>query len=359
VDSPHLTPQVEEAPEVPETPAIPEPVKEETPEEPKAAKPDRDSLVKDLQEGKEKAAKPDPAKAKPERVFKVKLGEALTDLKPEATMTVKVDGKEETVKIQDLVDNYSGKTNWSRKYQQLSEEKKTLQETVNQLYDNFVAKGDAMTGIEVLVEALGGNPLEVRQKVTDTLLKQIDSYANLSPEEREAAKLRDELSYRRKKEETEKVKTQHQAEIQQLQGRLEAVMKTHGLTEEQLAQTYEELKSLNVPLEQLTPELLGDYHKQKQEQVKTKELDDGISAMLKDIEAEFESDEAKSEATQRLKKVMQVHPEMTLTELKDAALEVYGSKAAKNLARKLKKAQPTPTNKAPDRVREPITFSDL
>ena len=337
----------------------------DTDEEPLAAKPAKEDLVKELRNLKkktdEKGAKTDAPQPKPERTFKVAHGDQSFDVKPDAKLSVKVDGKEEEVKFQDLVDNYSGKTNWSRKFQEVAQEKKGLQETINTLYDSFVTKGDALGGIEVLVDALGGNPIEVRQQVTETLLKQMDSLASLSPEEREMAKLRDELSYRKQRDELERTKSQQAKVVADLKARLETVQKTFGLTEEQLVQTYDELKQLNVTDAQIeaNPEVLGEYHRAKEKQIKERETDTGVTQMLKDIDAEFESDEERTEATGKLKKAMELYPDMTLTELKDYAIEAYGSRSSKNLARKLKRSQPTNTAKPVERTREPINFDDL
>ncbi len=291
---------------------------------------------------------------KNERVFKLKQGEEELSLKPDAVTKVKVDGKEVEIKLQELVDNYSGKTNWSKKYQDLAEDKKALQESINGLYDKLVKQGDALGAIEVLAEALGGNPLEARKQVKATLIKQLENLASLSPEEREVVDMKEELSWHKRQKESERATSELQAKRAELQTKVDKVQETYGLTTEDLVKTYEELRSLDVSEADLeaNPDLIGQYHKAKQTR-------SGIDGLLKEIEADFESEPARTDAVERLAKVMQLYPDMTLTELRDYALEAYGSKQAKNISRKLKKSQPVSTVRTAERKREPVNFDDI
>lgn len=331
----------------------------ELPDDPRAAK---EAILKELKgEDEEVAVKESPKdkasvkgkeseKAKV-RTFKFKHGESEYDLSPEATLTVKVDGKEEPAKLQDLIDNYSGKTNWSRKYQELHQERTSLQDVVNKLHSEFVEKGDPFTAIEVLAEAIGADPLKVRKDLTQGLLKQADALASLSPEEREVAQLREELTWRQRREESERSKAETQKVTADLNARLEKVQETHGYTREQLAKAYADVKD-HVPQDQLTPEFLGDY-------LKFQETRTGVTSLLDEVEAEFDSKESKFAAIEKLEKVLRLYPDMSLSELREYAAEAWGSKAAKNISRKLKKARPTNTARSEERAKEPILFEDL
>ena len=344
-------------PELPK-PAEPEEVRE-LPDDPKAAK---EAILKELKgEDEEEAVQESPKqKASPKnketdkakvRTFKFKHGESEFDLSPESTLTVKVDGKEEPAKLQDLIDNYSGKVNWSRKYQELHQERTSLQDVVNKLHSEFVEKGDPFTAIEVLAEAIGADPLKVRKDLTQGLLKQADALASLSPEEREVAQLREELTWRQRREESERTKAETQKVQSELNARLEKVQETHGFTREQLAKAYSEVKD-HVPEDQLTPEFLGDY-------LKFQQTRSGVTSLLDEVEAEFDSKESKFAAIEKLEKVLRLYPDMSLSELRDYAAEAWGSKAAKNISRKLKKTRPTNTARSEERAKEPITFDDL
>ncbi len=308
---------------------------------------------KDEPKADPKAAKA-PTDGKPERTFSVRQGDDTLSIKPDGVMKVKVDGKEMDVKFQDLVDNYSGKTNWSKKHQDLAEDKKAMQDSVNMLYDRLVKQGDALGAIEVLAEALGADPLATRKQIKTTLVKQLQEFASLSPEEQALRELKEELSWHKQQKESERVLGEAKAQQAALKSRLDKVQETYGLSTEQMVATYEELKSLNVSDADMesNPDLIGQYHKAKETRA-------GIEAILTEAQAEFETEPARLDAVERLTKVMQLYPDMTLTELRDYALEAYGSKAAKNLSRKLKKAQPASTSKAPERTREPVTFDDL
>jgi uncharacterized membrane protein len=344
----------------PETPEAKEPeTPKELPEDPKEAK---EAILKELKGEDEKEAVEKDAKDKPGtkaketdknkvRTFKFKHGESEFDLSPESMVDVKVDGKLESHKLQDLIDNFSAKTNWSRKYQELHQERTSLQDVVNRLHNEFVQKGDPFTAIEVLAEAIGADPLKVRKELTQGLLKQADSLASLSPEEREVAQLREELNWRQRREESERTKAETQKVTADLNARLDKVQETFGYTREQLAKAYEDVKD-HVPKDQLTPEFLGDY-------LKFQETRAGVTGLLDEVEAEFDSREQKQGAIEKLEKVLRLYPDMTLSELRDYAAEAWGSKAAKNISKKLKKTRPTNTARSEERAKEPLTFDDI
>lgn len=344
----------------PELPKTPEPEEtREIPEDPREAK---EAILKelkgeDVEEAIGKGAKDKPTTKGKEgdkskvRTLKFKHGESEVDLSPESMVTVKVDGKEETAKLQDLIDNYSGKTNWSRKYQELHQERTSLQDVVNRLHTEFVQKGDPFTAIEVLAEAIGADPLKVRKDLTQGLLQQADSLASLSPEEREVAQLKEELSWRQRREESERTKAETQKVQSELAARLDKVQETHGYTREQLAKAYADVKG-HVPEDQLTPEFLGDY-------LKFQETRAGVTGMLDEVEAEFDTKESKFAAIEKLEKVLRLYPDMSLSELRDYAAEAWGSKAAKNISKKLKKTRLTNTARSEERTKEPITFEDI
>lgn len=343
----------------PDLPKQKEETPRELPDDPKDAK---EAILKELKgedvevaepkgPAKQDAKKSKDSKESKVRTFKFKQGDSDVDLNPESTVEIKVDGKLETHKLQDLVDNFAGKTNWSRKYQELAAERTSLQDVVNRLHTEFVQKGDPFTAIEVLAEAIGADPLKVRKELTQGLLKQADTLASLSPEEREVAQLKEELSWRQKKEESERTRAEQTKVVADLNQRLDKVQETHGYTREQLAAAYEEVKG-HVPEDQLTPEFLGDY-------VKFKETRSGVTGLLDEVEAEFETSSAKQTAIEKLEKVLRLYPEMSISELRDYAAEAFGSKSAKSLSRKLKKTRPTNTARLEERSKEPITFDDI
>ena len=59
--------------------------------------------------------------------LRMKMGEELFNVASDATFKVKVDGKSEEVPLQELINNYSGKTAWDKKFTEIGKEKKEVQ----------------------------------------------------------------------------------------------------------------------------------------------------------------------------------------------------------------------------------------
>ncbi|MBR9701040.1 hypothetical protein GOV11_04200 [Candidatus Woesearchaeota archaeon] len=292
---------------------------------------------------------------KPEKIktYKLKSGDDEVSLRADTQVEVVVSGKQQTVKYQDLVDNYSGATHLRQELSKLRQEQHTfeqdrgdLQGAINDIYDKIVVKKDPEAGLGYLAEILGANPVEVINDIRMQMEPIISERAAMSPEQIEVMDMQQQMSLMKKREETFNQKTASQAQARDLEERTFGVLDSSGLSKEKFAEYYNELAdSGDVTLEDITPEFIGYYHEDIQAR-------DSLGTMLSEVSPGI-GGEAMDSAVDHLRQVMldPRNSDLTVTDMRDIAVEVFGSKASQNLTRKLEKSMPAQTNRgAPAKV---------
>lgn len=329
----------------------------------------------------------DASKAAPApKTFKVQVGDQAIDLRGDGSIQLPVNGKLETFKVQDLINEFSGKTDWSRKYQDLANEKKAfgterqgleqdkvqLKETVTHIYKTFMDDTDPQAAIEGLAEAMGANApyqtwVTFRNQVFDAHQDAIKDLATALGHENPDLvwkEFKEKLLPRKdvegenksfkRREETQRTMTEKTAAVQDIRGRIDKVCETYKVSLEELNAVYQDcLKTGKFKPEDLTPEKLGDAYREFND----REMVNGVLASLG---AELDNRET---AHRELSKVRAQNPDLTKEDLKEIAQEVFGNKTAKSLSRKVKKAEPTraklPPSRSSNQSSVPISFDDL
>jgi hypothetical protein len=128
---------------------------------------------------KKSEPKPEPEKPKADakpKSHKGRSGENQLTIPSDTVFGVPVDGKKEDVSFQELVDNYSGKQNYDRKYNDLARELKSHQESVKTLNDNITqlfqnAEKDPEEAWDWLAEMTKQDPVELKGSM---MKKQVD-----------------------------------------------------------------------------------------------------------------------------------------------------------------------------------------
>lgn len=321
---------------------------EEVPAEKEAAKEEAKEEIKEEASGKDDGSTQEVEKSEESvKLIKVSHGEEATDLRIDSMVPVKVDGKLEDVSLQDLRDNYSGKITWDRKNTELGKEKQafekdqaSLQSYVNGLHELLVEKKDVMGALASLTQVMGGNPMEVLGQLNQQLADQADDWAKMTPEQRSLALKDKELGLWKKNQEVE---SQRQSALQgqtDLRNRKQAVLDKHGLDEEAFASVVDQAKkaidsgqgngfTVNDLINE--PELVGEIH----EGLENGKKQGAVSELLKEINPETTDEDASL-----LMKQWEQNPDFTVEDLKEIAVETFGSTKAKNLSKKLRKSQP-------------------
>lgn len=298
-------------------------------------------------------------KDQPSKLIKVKSGDQEIDLRSDTQFDIKIDGKIEKVTLEELTKDYSGKTNYTKKYTELDIERKAfhterqeLQSGIDKLLD--LSKTDKLGAMEYLYDKLGENGREAVKELKAQIHAAFEEWSTLSPEERAQRELKDETDYHKKRADKYEHERVEEAKNKALDTRVQAVKTQYSLDNASFVSRYDELKKFQESgdlKEEITPELIGAYHAQV-----IRQQDLGKVILQLDLDPGVQET-----AFSALKSIWDKDPELTVEELQRIASDVYGSSAAKKLAQKIKKSSggsdlPPPPRKERN---EPQFFDDI
>jgi hypothetical protein len=179
-------------------------------------------------EPKEKAEKDEPKEEKaPEteaeikkaiKKLKAKAAEGDIEIDEDALFDIKINGKVESVPLREVINNYSGKTNWDRKYSELNTEKTKFtkaQEYANNKLKDIFEEQDAEMKLFKLAELAGQDPVKFYQGWHESSIKLLENYYQMDDSSRRAAMLEAENKYHRTK--AEKLEAERNQEIERSQ----------------------------------------------------------------------------------------------------------------------------------------------
>lgn len=206
--------------------------------------------------------KADEAQDKPAaKTIKAKVDGEEVEINPGAELRVKVKGKNVDVSVQDLMNNYSGKVNYDKKFNELNTERKTLEkestlhqeeatwlkgkiEDVVSLLDN--SEKDPMEAMLYLLDATGRNPLDYQQRMMERQLGQLDELSEMDEVERELYWKKKENEYLRNRQETSANQAKAAQVRQEQTAGIAKMRESLGVTEDQYVDAKEELSKLGV-----------------------------------------------------------------------------------------------------------------
>ena len=289
---------------------------------------------------------PEKEKEAEESIKKItgKAGNKKYELTSDTVFSHKVDGEEVDVTLQDLLNNYSGKTSYDRKFQEFSESKKELEaernnyqaelESINEYIGNFAQKiqqDDAMGALEYFAEFSGMKPYEFRNELVRQLAPEVERRSLLSYEEIENENLRQQNEYLlRQQESAEANRTSEQAK-QELGNKIRQMQEAHGISDEDFEKSYYELVESNYEGD-VTPDVVAEYYVHTQAYSRAESVLETIDTNLRN----------QQQIVENFQRVIVNNPDFDDNDLKEIAEEVYGDfkkKASKSVSKKLPKAE--------------------
>ncbi len=267
------------------------------PEGKKEAKKEKEETFEDEEEvEEEKPLEEQPIHEKVEdklsaKMLRMKMGDDLFNIKPDATLKVKVDGSNVDVPIQELINNYSGKTAWDKKFTEIGKEKKTLEfekaqlttqkntlvERVNSILTPIRDKAkNPMDAMLNLVEMTGEDPYDVYRRTMESNLEELSSLLDMTETERELYfhKKKDELHGKVQRQRQEKI-TQETTFNQAIQ-RVDALRQAKNVSEDAFVEASDELEAIykesGLDVNSITEESVVDYASLKPHIAAVKEL---------------------------------------------------------------------------------------
>lgn len=300
---------------------------------------------------------------KPKSKLRMRMGDELFNVESDATFPVKIDGKVENVPVQELINNYSGKTAWDKKFTEIGKEKKNLEfekAQVTAQKNNLVEhvnkallplkdpNKNPLDSLLYLVEMSGEDPYTAYRRIMEANLDELSNLMDMTETERE-------LHFHKKKDELYgKVAKQRQAKMSeeysfnQLAQKVEKLRQAHNVSEDEFVDASEELeasfKASGLDPESITEEDVVDYASLKPHILKVRELiepyEDNISeskygdvvAQLSRYLRDGKADE--KSVSEILKRNFSVEEEV-----KDLNTKIYQKNQAKKPSKKVEKEE--------------------
>lgn len=299
------------------------------------------------------------------KLLKAKNGDQPLDVPADAVFDVMIDGKKEAVSAQDLLNNYSGKTDWTRKYTDFDKERKSYQTERQVLEKNIegflgiVNKPEAsFTDIAMTLAQFAqvDNPISFVRALRQKLTPDAQKWLEMSEQDRMLAETKEENQFLTAKEQSKRDAEVREQEIAQLQQKIDSVREAAKISEEDFKSTYRQIvQDGKVPEESITPEYVAEYYQ-------VSKAYDLAEKVLESVDPESKDD---AQALRQLVSIKQDNPDFSEDDLRDVAEAMLGRKAkraAKALSDKVRSNEPkakasSSAPRAPQN--EPINFDDL
>lgn len=226
--------------------------KEEAPKEKK------DSKAEKVEDKDEK--KPEKVESKK---LKAKHGEAEIEIPEDAMVTVKINGKDETISLKDLQSQYSGKVQYDKKFSELDKDRKSynqMKEMSESKIKAIFEEQDPEIRFYKMAEFSGKNPVEVRQKFLNDNINLLEKYYSMTEDEKKADALEYENRWLKHQSDT-KAKAESAKQAQdELHRKVTELTARHKVTQDEFVSQYDQVESLikegKLEAEKLTPEFI-------------------------------------------------------------------------------------------------------
>ncbi len=296
------------------------------------------------------------------KTLKVEVDGKSLELRDDAIIPTKVSGKLEKPTLRELQADYAGRTDYTRKYQDFFNERKSF--TVEK--ESFVAERNEMvSSINKFWEMSKENPLAAAMYIGELQGRDPDEVKNEYLEMRKnlRAQLREmtdeqlvdldrqtEVDFYRKKDQSRKLDEQRSLEKADISKRVDAIRQKHNIEPATFKQCYDELATeaqrSGLDVKSITPEMVEEYYVIVDRRTKINEFVTNES---------FPEDKHQMIATQ-LKEVWTKNPDLTLEDIKDIGQKAFGTANRSSLAKKAI-AQKQTAPKQPQN--EAMTWDDI
>lgn len=243
---------------------------EEDEEEVKSPKSEKDEEEEESEEKKEEK--------KENKKLRMRMGDELFNVDSDASFKVKIDGKLEDVPLQELINNFSGKTAWDKKFTEIGKEKKILETEVRQFQTQKQELTNHMSKISEIIKDEAKNPLDalmyiaelsnqdpyvMYRRMVESNFDEVSKLLDMNETERELylVKKKDELhtSVARKRQEQQLKEQSFNQTVQ----RVNQLRQSFNVSEDDFLDASDELeeihKNAGLDLNKITPEYIVDY----------------------------------------------------------------------------------------------------
>ena len=293
-----------------------------------------------------------------------KYGDEEMEIAAETLFQHKVDGEDVDVSLQDLLNNYSGKISYDKKFQEFSENKQEFNKykedydseinLINGYINDFATKlknNDALGALSYFAEFAGMEPHNFRRDLLNQLAPEIERRATLSPDQIENERLAQENEYLQKQQESETTKRGREQADQELANEISRLQEAHNISDDHFNEAFYELRDSDFE-GQITPEVVAEYY------VHSKAFTEA-EGVLNEVNPSLVQND---EIVESLQKVIVDNPTFDHSDLLEIVQEVYGAekeKSSKAVSKKITQAEKKQETKVSKEKESYSSFDDL
>lgn len=241
----------------------------------KEEKEDKEEEDKKEDKKEEEEKKPvEEENTKKTKKLKVKVGEELFSLEPNATIRHKVDGKMEDIPVQELLSNYNGKVAYDRRFGELGEKNKEVEAKSRQVEE---AKGllkqkiepilevikdetrDPYEAVMHIVDMVGGDPYNIFRRSLESRLGELENLLDMSEVERKAYFLEKQNEFLLQSAKKRNESYESEQKLNQYVAQVDQIRQSFGVSEEQFVEALDELVSLGFDEKEVTDEFAAEW----------------------------------------------------------------------------------------------------
>ena len=254
-----------------------------------------------------------------------RYGESDIEIAANALFKHKVDGEEVDVELQELLNNYSGKISYDKKFQELSDQRKEYESDyekhtneknqINAYINDFANKmrnNDALGALEYFAEFAGMKPYEFRRELLNQLAPEMERRTMMSPEQLRAEELAMQNEYLMRQHEAVQQQFQSQQAVKELENEIVNVQEAYGISDEAFEKAYYELKESSFE-GKIDPATVAEYYVQSSAYSKAESILTQVDPMLNDQDPIVEN----------LQRVIVENPSFDDNDLIDIVEQVY------------------------------------
>jgi hypothetical protein len=308
---------------------------------------------------------PTTAEAKKIRKILAKMGDQDLELTPDTKIRHKISGEEVDVVLDDVLSEYAGKTDWSRKYTELDKLKKTTEAQQQKIastdskFKRFaeIAKENPSNGLEYLLDSYGHNGRDVLKSIHQQWAEKYSEMMELDEGERKAREAEDDREYYKRKLDERVAQEKAETESKQLSQKITELREKHGISHDDFVRTYHELAASPEfkQLQQSNPDfVLGPEHVANYYSIKN--FNSKVEQHLIDVGHEAAND--LQSVHEQISFISQRFPHMGQKELLAVVKKSFPGKSAKqNPLKEL--VRPKKETVQQLKSFEPVTFDDI
>jgi len=290
-------------------------------------------------DGEEKSPEQETYEEEIKRIL-AKQGEEDVELLANTMFKHKVDGEEVDVDLQSLLNNYSGKVSYDKKFQEFSSQKKEFEtkqnqynteiDQINNYINDFAEKfrqNDALGALEYFAEFAGMKPYEFRRDLLNQLVPEMERRSNMSEDQIRAEELAFQNEYLMRQHESAQQQYQDQQALRELENEIANVQEAHGISDEDFEKAYQELLEIDFEGE-INPATVAEYYIHSSAYSKAESILDQVDPVLSQQDPVIES----------LQKVIVENPEFDDNDLLEVVQQVFSDfkkDASKSVSKKV------------------------